>query len=167
MKRTHVRHNFLSGRKWSREDIWWLYSSVQFGCSDISRPACCAATVLCYECTVLWRNTNTFCWTKCIASHSMSPRGFTFMCGGDITVYVLDINQPSLPIPCYSVLVSVSVLTALSTVFHNTHSSDNASLSHSVLSVLFQPYRPFQLYIFMKVSLNPDIIIYGWLGLKH
>ena len=30
--------------------------------------------------------------------------------GGEVTVYVPDINQPSLPTPCYSVLVSVSVL---------------------------------------------------------
>ena len=29
--------------------------------------------------------------------------------GGDVTVYAIDINQPSLPTPFYSVLVSVSV----------------------------------------------------------
>ena len=37
--------------------------------------------------------------------------------GGDVTVYVKDIKQPSLPIPFYSVLVSISVFVALSTVY--------------------------------------------------
>ena len=39
--------------------------------------------------------------------------------GGCVAVYVFDINQPSLPIPFYSVLVSVSVIMALSTVFYS------------------------------------------------
>ena len=37
--------------------------------------------------------------------------------GGDVTVYVPDINQPSLSTPFYSVLVSVSVFMALSSVY--------------------------------------------------
>ena len=53
--------------------------------------------------------------------------------GGDVTVYVSDINQQSLPIPVYSVLVSVPVFITLSTVFHSINSSDNSPLSHSVL----------------------------------
>ena len=52
-------------------------------------------------------------------------------------VYVFDINQPSLPTPFYSVLVTVSVFMALSTVFHSINSPDNSQLSHSVLLVLF------------------------------
>ena len=59
---------------------------------------------------------------------------------GDVAVYAVDINQPSLPTPFYSVLVSVSVLMALSTVFHSINSPDNSPLSHFVLSVLFLPY---------------------------
>ena len=39
--------------------------------------------------------------------------------GGNVTVYVCDINQPSLPTPFHSVLVSVSVFMPLSTVFHS------------------------------------------------
>ena len=39
--------------------------------------------------------------------------------GGDVAVNVFDINQPSLPTPFHSVLVSVSVFMALSTVFHS------------------------------------------------
>ena len=54
--------------------------------------------------------------------------------GGDVTVYVFDINQPSLPTPFYSVLVSVSVC-GLSTVVHSVNSPDNSPLSHSVLPI--------------------------------
>ena len=41
---------------------------------------------------------------------------------GDVVVYFLDINQPSLPAPFYSVLVSISVFMALSTVFYSINS---------------------------------------------
>ena len=37
--------------------------------------------------------------------------------GEEVTVYVLDMNQPSLPTPFHSVLVSVSVFMALSLYF--------------------------------------------------
>ena len=59
----------------------------------------------------------------------------------DIAVYVFvfDINQPSLPTPFDSVLVSVSVFMALSTVFDSIISPDNSPLSHSVLLVLSLP----------------------------
>ena len=66
---------------------------------------------------------------------------------GDVVVYVFDTNQPSLPTPFYSVLVSVSVFMALSTVFHSIHSPDNSPLFHPVLSA------------FMKASLSPEIIL--------
>ena len=55
--------------------------------------------------------------------------------GGDVMVYVLYINKPSLPTPFYSVLMSVSVFMALSTVFHSINSLDDAPLSHSVFPV--------------------------------
>ena len=63
--------------------------------------------------------------------------------GGDVAVYVFDVNQLSLPTPFYSVLVSVSAFMALSTVFHSINSPDNSRLSHSVLQVLFLPYWSF------------------------
>ena len=66
---------------------------------------------------------------------------------GDVAVWVFDINQPSLPTPFYSVLVSISVFMALSTVFHSIDSPDNSPLSHSVLPALFLPYWSFQLRI--------------------
>ena len=72
--------------------------------------------------------------------------------GGNVAVYIFDINQPSLPTPFflknfYSALVSISVFIALSTVFYSVNSPDNCPLSHSVLLVLFLPYLSFQLYI--------------------
>ena len=67
--------------------------------------------------------------------------------GGDVAVDVFDINQPSLPTPFYSVLVSVSVFMALSTVFHSVNCSDKSPLSHYVLLVLCLPFWPFQLHI--------------------
>ena len=73
--------------------------------------------------------------------------------GGEVAVYVFDINQPSLPTPFHSILVSVSVFMALSTVFHSINSPDNSPLSHSVLSVLVLPYWSIQRYIFLDESL--------------
>ena len=69
------------------------------------------------------------------------------------------------PLLFYSVLVSNSVFTALSTVFYSINSPDNSPFSHPVLPFLGLHYWPFQLS--MKVSLSPDIILCGWLGLKH
>ena len=79
----------------------------------------------------------------------------------DVAAYIFNISQLSLPTPFYSVFVTVSVVMALSTVFHSINSPDNSPLSHSVLPVSFLPYWSFQLYIFMKVSLSPDIILCG------
>ena len=61
--------------------------------------------------------------------------------------FMSDINQPSLLTPFYSVLVSVSVFMAFSTVFHSINFLENATLFHSVLPVLFLLYWSFQLYI--------------------
>ena len=71
--------------------------------------------------------------------HCGGPTGSSSR-GGDAAVCVFDINQPSLPTPFYSVLVSSSVLMALSSVFHFKKSPDNSPLSHTVLLVLFLPY---------------------------
>ena len=68
--------------------------------------------------------------------------------GGDVAVYVFDVNQLSLYNPFYSVLVSISVSMALSTVFHSINSPDNCPLSHSVFFPLV-----FLLYWFFQVCL--------------
>ena len=77
----------------------------------------------------------------------MVPAGIP-SCGGDVTVYVKDVNQPSLTTPFYSVLVSISVFVALSTVFHSINSPDNSPFSHSVLPVSSLPYKSFQLSLY-------------------
>ena len=45
---------------------------------------------------------------------------------GNVTVYVKDINQPTLPTPFYSVLESVPVFVTLSTICHSLNSPDNS-----------------------------------------
>ena len=67
--------------------------------------------------------------------------------GGDVAVYVFDINQPSLPTPFYSVFVSVPVFMALSTLLHSMNSPENSPLFYFVLPVFFLPYWYFQLFI--------------------
>ena len=62
-------------------------------------------------------------------------------------LFVFDVNQPSLPTPLYSVLVSIPVFMALTTVFHSMNSPENSPLSDSVLPVLFVLYWSFQLHI--------------------
>ena len=74
--------------------------------------------------------------------------------GGDVAACVFNISQPSSPAPFYSLLVSVSVFMALSTVFHSINSPENSPLSHSVLPVSFLPYESFQLYISLRKSLS-------------
>ena len=65
--------------------------------------------------------------------------------GGDVAVYVFDVNQPNLPIPLYSVLVSISVFMALLAVFNSIHSPNNSPFSHSVLQILFMSCWSFEL----------------------
>ena len=65
--------------------------------------------------------------------------------GGDVAVDVFDINQPTMPTPFYSGLVSISVFMDLSTVFLFINSPENSPLSQSVLLVLFLPYWSFHL----------------------
>ena len=70
----------------------------------------------------------------------------------DVAVYVLDINQASLP-PFYSVLVSFFFFSfiALSSVFRSTNFPDNSPFSHSVLPVfslcLIGPFSYISLYV--------------------
>ena len=65
--------------------------------------------------------------------------------GGNVAVYVFDTNQPSLPFPFHSVLVSIYVFMALLTVLHSINSPDNSPFSHSVLPVLSLSHRSFQI----------------------
>ena len=85
--------------------------------------------------------------------HNVVPAG-SLTRGGDVMAYVLNNNNNNnnnkllrFPTLFYSVLVSVSVFMALSTVLHSINSPDNSLLSHSVLLVLFLSYWSCQLNI--------------------
>ena len=65
--------------------------------------------------TLIYASAAPHCGTVCAGSPSR---------GGDVAIYV-------------SVLVSISVFVAPSTVFHSIKSPDNSLLSHSVLRALF------------------------------
>ena len=77
----------------------------------------------------------------------MSPEGSPSR-GGEVTVYVLDIIDRACPLFFffYSVLESVSVFMALSTVFHSINYPVDPPFSDSVLPVLSLTYWSFQLY---------------------
>ena len=78
--------------------------------------------------------------------------------GGEVTVYVKDINQPSLPTPFESVLVSISVFVALSTVFHSV----NSPTTRRFLALLLESYFCLStILFFMKVSSRPDLLPSG------
>ena len=102
------------------------------------------------------------CSVRCLPR---GPHGLTFSRWG---CHGLRHKPTELAHSFYFVLVSVSAFMDLSTVFRSINSPDNSPLSHSVLLVLFLPFWSFQLrYLAMKVSLSPDVTLYGWLGLKH
>ena len=101
-------------------------------------------------------DSNTFSSSSC-----PSPAGSPSRSGDD-AVYVFDINQPSLPTPFYSILVSVSVFMSLSSLFHSIHSADNSPLSHSFSPSAFSAILVLStMFLCMKVSLSPDIILCG------
>ena len=88
--------------------------------------------------------------------------------GGDVTVSVPDINQPSLPPPFYSLLVSVSVFITLSIVFHSINSPPKLPAFSLCSFGLISALLVFStIYLFLKLFLSPDVILCGWLGLKH
>ena len=71
----------------------------------------------------------------------------------------------------YSVLVSLSQFLshfmALWPVFHSINLPTTPHYLTVLIYVLFLPFSSFQLYLFMNVSLSPDIILCSCLGSKH
>ena len=83
--------------------------------------------------------------------------------GGDVAVYAFDTNQHILPTPFYSVLVSVSVLMALSTIFHSINFPNNSPLSRCSFGLITALLVLSTIYLFMKVSLSPDLsLVVDW-----
>ena len=73
--------------------------------------------------------------------------------GWDVTISVKDINQLSLPSPFSSVLVSVSVFVALSTVFHSINAPDNSPVFSLYSSGLISALSVLStVCLFVKVS---------------
>ena len=62
------------------------------------------------------------------SSSSLAAPAGSPSCGKDVAVNVLDVNQPNLPTPFYSVLVFSSVFIGLLTVFHSINSHEISSL---------------------------------------
>ena len=91
-----------------------------------------------------------------LVSMSLPSRGW------DVAVYVFDINQPGLPTPFYSILVSVSVFVALfnRSSFHKFFRQLPAFTlcSFGLISALLVLST---ICLFMKVSLSPDVILCG------
>ena len=129
------------------------------------------------------RKLNSWQWEKHAKLHSDLPKDWErssvgsglaiedllikTVCKSMTPVYVFDINQPSMPTPFYSVLVSVSVFMALSTIFHSINSPDNSAF-WLCFSRLISALLVFSTtYLFMKDSFSPDIILCGWPNLKH
>ena len=86
--------------------------------------------------------------------------------GGDVAVYVFDVNQLSLPAPFYSVLVCFCLYGPFNCL-HSINSPDSSPLSHSSSDLKSALLVLSAIYLFMKAPLSPDIIFCGWLGLKH
>ena len=109
---------------------------------------------------VMWVNLECMQLTSCIVTfivndNCQSPWAHLHVVG--MLQFMSNINQPSLPTPFYSVLVSISVFMALSTVFHSINSPINSPFCDSVLPVSSLPYWSFQLYISLRKS--PSVLI--------
>ena len=99
-------------------------------------------------------------WEKNPLRHGGSPWADLHVVGM-LQCMSFDINQLSLPTLLYSVLVSVSVFMALSTVFHSIHPPDNSPFSDSSSGLTSALLVLSIVCLFMTVSFNPDIIPSG------
>ena len=75
--------------------------------------------------------------------------------------FLSDINQVSLPTPFYSVLVSIFVFMALSTVFRSVNSPDNSAFSLWSSGLISALLVLSTVCLVVKVSLSPDVILCG------
>ena len=74
-----------------------------------------------------------------------------------------DINQPSLPIPFHSVLVPISVYGPFNCISFHKLSAFSPCSSGLISAFLVLS----TIYLCMNVSFRPDIILCGFLGLRH
>ena len=78
---------------------------------------------------------------------------------GDVAVYVFDINEPSLPTPFYSVLLSVAIFMALSTVSFHKFFRQLSAFSLFSFGLISAILVLSTMHLFMKVSLSPNGIL--------
>ena len=79
---------------------------------------------------LLWWYNVCFLWSRVVCGESSRPTpGAVRPITVQSPAFWSDINQPSLPTPFCSVLVSVSAFMALSTVFHSINSPDDCLFS--------------------------------------
>ena len=97
------------------------------------------------------------CFYSCLLAQFFPACSRSPSRGGDAAVYVLDLNQPTLP-TSFLLLLFLCLFFSLwpfQLFFHSINPPDNSLLSHSVLSVVFVPVN----YISLHESLpSPDII---------
>ena len=114
-----------------------------------------------------------FCLYQCmrvllVLCPCWSPRAHLHV-GGDVAVHVFVINQPSLPSPfhLFLCLYIISVFMALSTVFHSINPPDYSAFSICSSGLIYALLVLSTTYLFIKVSLSPDIILCGSMGSEH
>ena len=82
-------------------------------------------------------------------------------CGG-VSQFMSELTHSFL-----SVLVSVSIFMALSTLFHSINSPNNSVLSLCSAGLISALLLLSTVYFFMKVFFSPDVILCGCLGLEN
>ena len=91
--------------------------------------------------------------------------------GGDVAVYVFDISQPNVPTPFFFFFLSCScVYFCLYGPFNriSVHETSRhlCAFSHCFSGLISALLVLSTIYLFMKVSFSPEVILCGWLCLK-
>ena len=94
--------------------------------------------------------------------HAGSPSG-----GGDVTVYVLNINQLSLPTLFLHFCVCFCLYGPLTCISFHKFSQQFFTFSLCPSGLISAFLVLSTIHLLMKVFFIPDVILCGWLGLKH
>ena len=81
--------------------------------------------------------------------------------GGDVAVYVFDINQPSLSTPFCSALVSVCLYGPFNCISFHKFSRQFSAFTFCSSGLISAVLVLSATYLFVKVFLSPDIILCG------
>ena len=86
---------------------------------------------------------------------------------GDVAVYVFDLNQPSLPTPLILFLWLFCLYGPFNCISFQKFSRQLSAFSPYSSGLIYASVVLSTIYLFMKVSLSPDILLCVWLGLKR